>query len=166
MHPGHTPYLNSDDWGGLIMGNPSWMTSKTYPEFSKWPKAECYFNTRYVYAHSEFTPQQTMRGKMAIYGYLYGLGKTEKVTQIVKRGKPRPAAADQILFSIKGNQLELPKPGDYHVSVLDISGRVLWSKAVHVKSSMRVVPATGGTGLRIISVQGKVGAVSRTVMKF
>jgi endoglucanase len=80
VHPGHTPYLNTDDWPGtMIMGKPSWMTAKCYPiygsEVNGWPKAEGYFNTRYVYAHSEFTPQQTMRGKAALYGYLYGLYK-------------------------------------------------------------------------------------------
>ena len=75
LHPGHTPYLNHDDWAaGMIMGRPSWMTDKCYPSFGNWPKAEGYFNTRYVWAHAEFTPRQTMRGKMALYGYLYGLG--------------------------------------------------------------------------------------------
>ncbi len=76
LHPGHTPYINTDDWSpAMIMGRPSWMTSKCYPGFGLWPRAEGYFNTRYVWAHAEFTPQQTMRGKMAIYGYLYGLYK-------------------------------------------------------------------------------------------
>jgi hypothetical protein len=81
VHPGHTPYINTEDWGGtMVMGKPSWMTSKCYPSYGNnqttgWPKAEGYFNTRYVYAHSEFTPQQTMRGKMALNGYLYGLTK-------------------------------------------------------------------------------------------
>jgi hypothetical protein len=76
MHPGHTPYLNTDDWGrGMIMSKPSWMHSKCYPGYAEWPQSEGYFNTRYVWAHSEFTPQQTMRGKMALYGYLYGIGK-------------------------------------------------------------------------------------------
>ncbi|HET6557927.1 MAG TPA: cellulase N-terminal Ig-like domain-containing protein [Prolixibacteraceae bacterium] len=78
VHPGLTPYQNTDDWGkgGMIMSAPSWMTAQCYPDYnSKWPKAEGYFNTRYIYAHSEFTPQQTMRGKMALYGYLYGISK-------------------------------------------------------------------------------------------
>lgn len=77
LHPGHTPYLNVDDWDkNMVMGSPSWMTDKSYPAtFSTWPKAEAYFNTRYVWAHSEFTPQQTMRGKTALYGYLYGIDK-------------------------------------------------------------------------------------------
>jgi endoglucanase len=77
LDPGHTPYINTDDWSpSMVMGRPSWMTSKCYPEYSGWPKAECYFNTRYVWSHSEFTPQQTMRGKTALYGYLYGLYKS------------------------------------------------------------------------------------------
>jgi len=59
----------------MIMGRPSWMTSKCYPAYAEWPKAEGYFNTRYVWSHSEFTPQQTMRGKAALYGYLYGIHK-------------------------------------------------------------------------------------------
>ena len=76
LHPGHTPYINTDDWYcGMIMGCPGWMTDKCYPAYSGWPAAEGYFNTRYVWAHSEFTPQQTMRGKMALYAYLYGLNK-------------------------------------------------------------------------------------------
>lgn len=78
VHPGLTPYQNTDDWGknGMIMSRPSWMTAMCYPDYATlWPKAEGYFNTRYVYAHSEFTPQQTMRGKTALYGYLYGISK-------------------------------------------------------------------------------------------
>lgn len=86
LHPGQTPYLNTDDWGtGMIMSRPSWMVAKCYPDYaSKWPKAEGYFNSRYVYAHSEFTPQQTMRGKMALYGYLYGMNKPKTQTYSLK----------------------------------------------------------------------------------
>ncbi len=78
LHPGHTPYFNMDDWGGekgMIMARPRWMTQRNYPAFEHWPRGECAFNTRWVWAHSEFTPQQTMRGKTALYGYLYALGK-------------------------------------------------------------------------------------------
>jgi len=65
----------------MIMSRPSWMVAKCYPDYAtKWPKAEGYFNSRYVYAHSEFTPQQTMRGKMALYGYLYGMNKAKTQT--------------------------------------------------------------------------------------
>lgn len=84
VHPGHTPYLNVFSWGGdRYMGNPEKMAKMCYPNAlpgasntsgMAWPMGEMYFDTRYVYAHSEFTPQQTMRGKTALYAYLYGLG--------------------------------------------------------------------------------------------
>jgi len=84
QHPGMTPYFNVADWGGaMVMGNPSWMTAFSYPANSTWPVGEVYFNTRYVYAHSEFTPQQTMRGKIALYGYLYGIRNGVSVVQPV-----------------------------------------------------------------------------------
>jgi endoglucanase len=84
IHPGHTPYMNIFDWGGtMIMGKPTWMGyqnyppafagSETKPSTLQWPYGELYYNTRYVYAANEFTPRQTMRGKMALYGYLYSL---------------------------------------------------------------------------------------------
>lgn len=80
MHPGHTPYMNLFDWGGsMTMGRPSKLVERCYPaDFVKtWPHGEGYFDTRYVYAHNEFTPQQTMRGKMALYAYLYALGRKQ-----------------------------------------------------------------------------------------
>jgi hypothetical protein len=76
MHPGHTPYINLGDWGGMIMAAPSWMIERSYPNDAfAWPRGELYFNTRYVWAHSEFTPQQTMRGKAALYGYLVAMNR-------------------------------------------------------------------------------------------
>ena len=74
-HPGHVPYMGIHDWGGLIMGRPQWMTSKNYPPVGEWPYGELYYNSRYIYAANEFTPQQTMRGKVALYGYLHAVGK-------------------------------------------------------------------------------------------
>lgn len=81
-HPGQTPYLNLDDWSKLKMAKPSTLYTLCYPkmkagEYRLWPRAELYFNARYFWAYSEFTPQQTMRGKMALYAYLYGWGKGE-----------------------------------------------------------------------------------------
>ncbi len=77
VHPGHTPYLNLDDWAcGMTMGCPSRLYANTFPaDFrNTWPIGEGYFNSPWVWAHSEFTPQQTMRGKTALYGYLYAIG--------------------------------------------------------------------------------------------
>lgn len=75
LHPGHTPYNNLDPWGrGKIHNgsNPPWFTSKCYPEWKAggWPHQEGHFNSRYSWANGEFTPRQTMRGKMALLGYL------------------------------------------------------------------------------------------------
>ena len=93
QHPGMTPYFNTADWGGgMVMGNPSWMTAFSYPDNSIWPKGEVYFNTRYVYAHSEFTPQQTMRGKIALYGFLYGI---RAGVSVVPRISPNSEAASR-----------------------------------------------------------------------
>ncbi|MBD3319904.1 MAG: glycosyl hydrolase family 5 [Chitinivibrionales bacterium] len=80
VHPGHTPYMNASDWGsGWWQGMPSWMYSKGYPDWDRWPHAEALWPVRYNYANSEFTPRQTMRGKMALLGYLYSLAEHEEL---------------------------------------------------------------------------------------
>ena len=74
LHPGHTPYWNMNDWApDRVMGRPGWLASHGYPKQGRWPVGELFFPTDYVWAHTEFTPQQTMRGKQALYGYLYGI---------------------------------------------------------------------------------------------
>ena len=79
VHPGHTPYMNQYNWwDGMVMGAPQWMTEKNYPAVGSWPYGELYYNTRYVYAANEFTPQQTMRGKTALYGYLHAISPVKK----------------------------------------------------------------------------------------
>lgn len=81
LHPGQTPYNNLDPWGrGKIHNgsNPHWFTEKCYPEWKAggWPHQEGFFNSRYIWANGEFTPRQTMRGKMALLGYLHSIYKT------------------------------------------------------------------------------------------
>ena len=39
------------------------------------PEQEAHFNSRYSWANAEFTPRQTMRGKMVLYAYLHALTK-------------------------------------------------------------------------------------------
>ncbi|MBE0583723.1 MAG: Ig-like domain-containing protein [Desulfofustis sp.] len=78
VHPGHTPYMNLDDWApGMVMGTPSKLMQNSYPAnvASTWPRGETYFPSRWVWAHNEFTPRQTMRGKLALYGYLRALAE-------------------------------------------------------------------------------------------
>jgi len=76
VHPGHTPYLNLTDWhSGMVMGSPSALYENSHPANvpNDWPRGEAIFPSRWVWAHTEFTPRQSMRGKMALYGYLHGL---------------------------------------------------------------------------------------------
>ncbi len=62
----------------MVMGRPSALYEGSFPAGvpDNWPRGESYFPSRWVWAHTEFTPRQTMRGKMALYGYLYGLAGT------------------------------------------------------------------------------------------
>lgn len=73
VHPGHTPYMNSEPWGTGFMADPKWYANKGYPEWPLWPHGEAFWPARYCYSNNEFTPQQTMRGKMCLLGYLAGL---------------------------------------------------------------------------------------------
>ena len=59
------------------MGRPSALYQNSYPANvpSTWPRGETYFPSRWVWAHNEFTPRQTMRGKLLLYAYLHGLEK-------------------------------------------------------------------------------------------
>ena len=76
VHPGHTPYMNAAAWGGGYMADPQWYASKGYPAWKDWPQGEALWCAPYCYSNNEFTPQQSMRGKMCLLGYLYSLGDT------------------------------------------------------------------------------------------
>lgn len=133
LHPGHTPYMNMDDWApGMVMGRPSWMADKGYPVFSQWPKVEGYFNSRYVWSNGEFTPQQTMRGKMALYGYLHGLGKSEASTSTHPRSRSGSAAAR---LTLEGRRATLASPaeGRWTLRALDATGSVLWQQTRQIE---------------------------------
>ncbi|MBC8064513.1 MAG: glycoside hydrolase family 9 protein, partial [Chlorobia bacterium] len=74
VHPGHTPYMNADAWmKDFFMGDPQWMASKGYPAWKDWPHGEALWRARYCFANNEFTPQQSMRGKMCLLAYLYSI---------------------------------------------------------------------------------------------
>lgn len=96
VHPGHTPYMNLNDWGSMVMARPSTLYANSYPVDvqATWPRGETYYPSRWVWAHNEFTPRQTMRGKLALYGYLYGLAENQSpgtVTLSVTLGADGPA---------------------------------------------------------------------------
>lgn len=128
LHPGHTPYMNMDDWApGMVMGRPSWMSDKGFPAFAQWPKVEGYFNSRYVWSNGEFTPQQTMRGKLALYAYLHGLGKTEASTSTSPRSRTGFATAR---LTLEGRRATLASPagGSWTLRALDASGTIQWQQ--------------------------------------
>lgn len=71
--PGHTPYMNAGTWSPGFMADPLYYAQRGYPEWSKWPVGEGLWNAPYCFSNNEFTPQQTMRGKMCLYAYLAAL---------------------------------------------------------------------------------------------
>ena len=77
LHPGQTPFNGTETWSPGDGGDARILTGKCYPDWNTggWPSQESYFNVRYIWVNGEFTPRETMRGKMALLGYLYGIRK-------------------------------------------------------------------------------------------
>jgi endoglucanase len=164
MHPGHTPYMNVDDWdNSMVMGRPSWLYEKGYPtSFDSWPKAEAYFNTRYVWAHSEFTPQQTMRGKTALYGYLYGIGKPHSGAVRRTVGNKPGDGSRTIKLTVGAASLPVPEGKDCAIRLLDLSGRTLWSgKRTLTKSITLPATAARKDGVLILDIRYEKGTCVR-----
>lgn len=74
-HPGQTPFGGIEVWSKGNGGDATLLTTRCYPEWESWPQQDSYFNQRYMWVNAEFTPRETMRGKMALLGYLYGIRK-------------------------------------------------------------------------------------------
>lgn len=76
-HPGQTPFNGTETWSAGNGGDARILLDRCYPEWNKgeWPHQETFFNQRYFWVNGEFTPRETMRGKMALLGYLYGIRK-------------------------------------------------------------------------------------------
>jgi len=74
-HPGQTPFNGIETWSQGNGGDARLITRHCYPEWDSWPQQESFFNQRYLWVNGEFTPRETMRGKMALLGYLYGIRK-------------------------------------------------------------------------------------------
>ena len=83
-HPGQTPFNGTETWSpGHNGGDARVILKYCYPEWNiekgqqltSWPLQESYFNQRYFWVNGEFTPRETMRGKMALLGYLYAINK-------------------------------------------------------------------------------------------
>lgn len=76
-HPGQTPFNGTETWSAGNGGDARIVLGRCYPDWTSggWPRQESFFNIRYMWVNGEFTPRETMRGKMALLGYLYGIRK-------------------------------------------------------------------------------------------
>lgn len=76
-HPGQTPFNGTEVWTVGDGGDSRILLRRCYPDWNegRWPRQEAFFETRYFWVNAEFTPRETMRGKMALYGYLFGLSR-------------------------------------------------------------------------------------------
>ena len=76
-HPGQTPFNGTETWSAGDGGDARILLRRCYPDWNGggWPCQESFFNQRYMWVNGEFTPRETMRGKMALLGYLYGIRK-------------------------------------------------------------------------------------------
>lgn len=76
-HPGQTPFNGTETWSPGNGGDAQIILKRCYPDWNDggWPRQESFFNIRYMWVNGEFTPRETMRGKMALLGYLYGIRK-------------------------------------------------------------------------------------------
>ncbi len=74
-HPGQTPFNGTETWSPGNGGDARILLDRCYPSWydGGWPRQESYFNQRYMWVNAEFTPRETMRGKMALLAYLYGI---------------------------------------------------------------------------------------------
>ncbi len=76
-HPGQTPFNGTETWSAGDGGDARILLDRCWPSWydGGWPRQESFFNQRYFWVNGEFTPRETMRGKMALLGYLYGIRK-------------------------------------------------------------------------------------------
>lgn len=74
-HPGQTPFNGTETWSRGNGGDAQILLRRCYPDWEQggWPRQESFFNQRYFWVNGEFTPRETMRGKMALLAYLYGI---------------------------------------------------------------------------------------------
>jgi hypothetical protein len=75
-HPGQTPFNGTETWSpGHNGGDARILLNQMYPSWTDggWPRQESYFNQLYFWVNGEFTPRETMRGKMALLAYLYAI---------------------------------------------------------------------------------------------
>lgn len=74
-HPGQTPFNGTETWTPDNGGDARILLNRCFPKWDQWPQQESWFNQRYLWVNGEFTPRETMRGKMALLGYLCGINR-------------------------------------------------------------------------------------------
>ena len=76
-HPGQTPFNGTETWSRGDGGDARILLARCYPDWNNggWPHQESFFNQRYLWVNSEFTPRETMRGKMALLAYLHYISR-------------------------------------------------------------------------------------------
>lgn len=165
VHPGHTPYMNLDDWDtGMTMGSPSKLMQNSFPANPKstWPRGETYYPSRWVWAHNEFTPRQTMGGKMALLGYLAGIaeppgppvavtGVSLEPTTLTVNGSELVQLTATIEPANATNKLLDWESGNENAATVDASGRV------------RGV-ATGSAIITVTTVDGGFSAICQVTV--
>ena len=74
-HPGQTPFNGTETWSKGNGGDARILLDRCYPSWDNggWPRQESFFNQRYFWVNGEFTPRETMRGKMAFLAYLHAI---------------------------------------------------------------------------------------------
>ena len=74
-HPGQTPFNGTETWSPGNGGDARIILNRCHPDWytGGWPHQESFFNIRYMWVNGEFTPRETMRGKMSLLAYLYGI---------------------------------------------------------------------------------------------
>jgi len=158
LHPGHTPYLNRECWsGGMTMGCPPQLFQNSYPgNINSWPASDMWLPSRYAWAHNEFTPRQTMRGKQALYGYLYGIGAKKVVSTAHNSQIPGPVGLNPAKsVTLNALNIQLPVYGDYTVSVFNLSGRQLVKSTQKITESFTPKSLTPKTpGIFIMKIAG------------
>ena len=123
-HPGQTPFNGTETWSpGHNGGDAQVILKYCYPAWADggWPRQESYFNQRYFWVNGEFTPRETMRGKMALLGYLNAIAQQQKPILVLYEndvhcaidGYARLAGMREVLASGDSLSVALVSCGDF-----------------------------------------------------
>ena len=105
-----------------------------------------------------------MRGKMALYGYLYGIDKPVSGIQ-PPRSQRGHWERESVTLTIDRQVIQLPGPGEYKIRMLDLSGRIVWSDIHNIRTDMVISrPVPNLNGFFIINVRGNQQNINHKVI--